>query len=66
MTNTECKVVDVASGDELGPGEDGEIWIRGPHVMKGYLNNPDATSCATARGRRPPPSPDLARVSGLS
>ena len=43
MPNMECKVQDTASGAELGTGEQGEILVRGPLVMQGYLNLPGAT-----------------------
>ncbi|RKT55222.1 AMP-binding protein [Saccharothrix australiensis] len=39
----EYKVVDVDTGAELGPRRNGEILIRGPQVMKGYLNAAEAT-----------------------
>jgi len=44
LPNTECRVVDWGTGENLGPNQDGELWIRGPQVMQGYLNNREATA----------------------
>lgn len=44
LPRTECRVVDPESGGDVAEGERGELWIRGPQVMAGYLNNPDATA----------------------
>ena len=43
LPNTECRVIDYTTGADADPGADGEIWIRGPQVMRGYLNNRQAT-----------------------
>jgi acyl-CoA synthetase (AMP-forming)/AMP-acid ligase II len=44
VPNTELRVVDISTGADLGPHETGELWIRGPQIMQGYLNRPDATA----------------------
>jgi len=44
VANTEIRIVDPDSGEDLPVGPEGELWIRGPQVMKGYLNNPEATT----------------------
>ena len=47
VPNTEVKLVAVDTARPVtGPGQDGELWIRGPQIMKGYLNRPEDTASA--------------------
>jgi acyl-CoA synthetase (AMP-forming)/AMP-acid ligase II len=44
VPNTECRVVDPVTGSDVEPGQPGELWLRGPQVMTGYLQRPEATA----------------------
>jgi acyl-CoA synthetase (AMP-forming)/AMP-acid ligase II len=44
LPNTELTVIDPRSGRAADTGEPGELWMRGPQVMAGYLNQPAATA----------------------
>jgi acyl-CoA synthetase (AMP-forming)/AMP-acid ligase II len=49
IPNTEVTIVDPVTGDALGTHQEGELLIRGPQIMKGYLNRPEDTASSIDR-----------------
>ncbi len=51
LPGTDARIVDIETGTrELPPGEEGELTLRGPQVMKGYWNKPEETAHAIRDG----------------
>ena len=49
IPNTEVKIVDIVTGEALPQGKEGELHIRGPQIMKGYLSRPEETAACLDR-----------------
>lgn len=50
VPSADVRVVDPESGAEVGEGAVGELWFRGPNVVRGYWNAPEATAAAFVDG----------------
>jgi long-chain acyl-CoA synthetase len=50
IPNTICRVVDVANGQDLPPGQVGELITKGPEVVAGYWEKPEETANAIREG----------------
>jgi acyl-CoA synthetase (AMP-forming)/AMP-acid ligase II len=44
LPSTEARIVEPGGRDDVTPGEPGELWVRGPQVMRGYLGDEGATA----------------------
>ena len=49
LPNTETMIVDPGTGERLGLDVDGELWVRGPQVMKGYLGRQEDSDATVDR-----------------
>lgn len=43
ISNTQARLVDPVTGEDVAEGVEGELWIRGPQVMQGYIGDNQAT-----------------------
>ncbi len=48
--NTMTRIVDPETGEDCGPDQPGEVWVKGPQVMIGYHNRPEATAAMVQDG----------------
>jgi acyl-[acyl-carrier-protein]-phospholipid O-acyltransferase/long-chain-fatty-acid--[acyl-carrier-protein] ligase len=50
LSNLDVAIVDIESGEELPPGQDGRILVKGPSVMDGYFDDFEETSMRIKQG----------------
>jgi acyl-CoA synthetase (AMP-forming)/AMP-acid ligase II len=50
LPGTEARLVDPVTGEDVAVGAVGELWVRGPQVMLGYLDAPQATTATVRDG----------------
>nr|BFE59146.1 hypothetical protein GCM10020063_036720 [Dactylosporangium thailandense] len=50
VPGVEVRLVDPETGEDVPAGVEGEVWVRGPSVMLGYHNQPEATAAALRDG----------------
>ncbi len=44
LSGTQVRLVDPETLEDVQSGEEGELWVRGPQVMQGYVDDPEATA----------------------
>jgi len=50
LPDLEVRIVDIETFEDVAPGQEGEIWLKGPAVTPGYLNKPQETAKAFEKG----------------
>jgi acyl-CoA synthetase (AMP-forming)/AMP-acid ligase II len=50
LVGSAMRIVEPTNGEDLPPNQEGEVWVRGPHVMLGYHNKPEETERALEGG----------------
>ena len=50
VVGADLRVVDPASGEDVASGQVGELWVRGPNVVRGYWNKPEETAASFTEG----------------
>ncbi|CAJ1947595.1 unnamed protein product, partial [Sphenostylis stenocarpa] len=50
ISGVEAKIVNPNTGEAMFPGEQGELWLKSPSIMQGYVDDPEATAATLVNG----------------